>query len=190
MDENPNEKVFIPLEPEIYSSNSWPKESMYIHQSGKPSFALLSALRLWATQPYKRRSLAHLAYSGWQLSAENEIFVVRWISNSCNVLLKSLTTSFGEDCSLLNAIGKMQGLHNPLELRTYMAFSTGEIQAFLEVNDLQNKEGGAELPSPRKIKRSIERWKLAVQWRLSYKKVLVNCISYCAETIDLLTCQK
>lgn len=71
-----------------------------------------------------------------------------------------------------------------------MAFSTGEIQAFLEVNDLQNKEGGAELPSPRKIKRSIERWKLAVQWRLSYKKVLVNCISYCAETIDLLTCQK
>ncbi|XP_024928512.3 protein SET DOMAIN GROUP 40 isoform X2 [Ziziphus jujuba] len=188
--ENPNDKVFIPLEPEIYSSNSWPKESMFIHQSGKPSFALLSALRLWATQPSQRRSVAHLAYSGCQLSVENEILVMRWISNKCNVLLKSLPTSFEEDSLLLDSIGKVQGLHNSLELRTYLASFTGEISAFVEVNGLRNVEDDSALPLSRKIKRSMERWRLAVQWRLNYKKILVNCISYCAESIDSFNCQK
>ena len=46
---------------------------MYIHQDGKPSFALLSALRLWATPLNQRKSVGYLAYSGSQLSIENEI---------------------------------------------------------------------------------------------------------------------
>lgn len=163
---------------------------MYIHQSGKPSFALLSALRLWATRPNQRRSVAHLAYSGCRLSAENEIIVMRWISDKCNVVLKSLPTSFGEDCLILDAIGKMQGLHDPLELRNLLASSSGQLRSFVEINGLQNGEGVAKLQLSWKVKQSMERWRLGVQWRLNYKKILVNCIAHCAEITDSLTCQK
>lgn len=188
--ENPNEKVFIPLEPEIYSSNSWSKESMYIHQGGRPSFALLSALRLWSTRPNQRRSVAHLVYSGCQLSAENEIFIMGWISDKCNVVLKSLPTSLDEDCLLLDAIGKMQGHHDPLELRNFWASSTGELRDFVQANGLQDGDGGAKLPLSWKVKRSMERWRLAVEWRVNYKRILVNCITYCAEIIDSFTCHE
>ena len=34
----PTIKFLFPLEPEIFSSSSWPKESLYIHQNGRPSF--------------------------------------------------------------------------------------------------------------------------------------------------------
>ncbi|KAG2284791.1 hypothetical protein Bca52824_056011 [Brassica carinata] len=47
---NSNDKVFIPLEISLYAlASSWPKDSLYIHQDGKPSFALVSMLRLWHT---------------------------------------------------------------------------------------------------------------------------------------------
>ncbi|KAL0396171.1 UNVERIFIED_CONTAM: protein SET DOMAIN GROUP 40 [Sesamum calycinum] len=49
LQENPNDKAFISLEPEMHSLCSWPKESIYISEDGKPSFALLSTVRLWAT---------------------------------------------------------------------------------------------------------------------------------------------
>ncbi|CBI27360.3 unnamed protein product, partial [Vitis vinifera] len=135
LDENPNDKAFIPLEPEVYASSSWPKDSLYIHQNGKPSFALLSALRLWATPASQRRSVGHLVYSGTQLSSENEIFVMEWIAKSCHVVLENLPTSVEEDSLLL----------------------------------------------------SMERWKLAVQWRLRHKRILVDCISRCTEIISSLS---
>lgn len=189
LNDNPNEKVFIPLQPEICSSNTWPMESMYIHRSGKPSFALLSTLRIWATPPNQRRSTAHLAYSGSQLSAENEIVVMRWISKNCNSILKSFPTSFEEDRLLLNAIDKMQDSCNPLELRNVSASSAVQIRAFLEANGLQDGEGVAELLSSRKTKRALDRWRLAIQWRVRYKEILISCISFCSEVIDSLTFQ-
>ncbi|KAF2314763.1 hypothetical protein GH714_033482 [Hevea brasiliensis] len=157
--ENPNDKVFIPLEPSMYSSNSWPKESMYIHQDGKPSFALLSALRLWAIPQGQRRSMGHLAYSGSQLSVENEISVLKWISQNCHELGEMLCRSESEAC------------------------------AFLEASSLQKKENGAELLLCSKTKRSAERWKLAVDWRLRYKKILTDCISHCTEIINSFSSQ-
>ncbi|XP_024027484.1 protein SET DOMAIN GROUP 40 [Morus notabilis] len=189
LNDNSNEKVFIPLQPEICSSNTWPKDSMFIHQSGKPSFALLSALRIWATPRNQRRPASHLAYSGSQLSAENEILVMRWISKNCNCILKSLPTSFEEDRFLLSAIDKMQDSCSPLELRNTVASSTAHIHAFLEANGLQDGEDVAELLSSRKTKREMDRWRLAIQWRVRYKEILINCISHCSRVIDSFTPQ-
>lgn len=189
LNENPGEKVFTPLEAEMCSSNSWPKESMYIQQSGKPSFALLSALRFWATWPNQRRSVAHLVYSGSQLSAENEILIMRWIVKNCNFVLKSLPTSFEEDSWLLSAIEKLLDSSTSLELRNVFVSSSSQIRAFLEANGLESGEGGADLLSSGKITRAMGRWRLAIQWRLSYKETLINCVSYCSKVIESLNSQ-
>lgn len=183
--ENPNDKVFIPLETEIYSSCSWAKESLYIHQNGKPSFSLLSALRLWTTQPSKRRSLGHLAYSGSPLSADSEIHVMKWMAKKCNVVLKNLPTSIEEDSLLLSSINEIQDHHTLVELEKAISCSGGEIRSFLEA---QNVASGNNLLISSKARRSMDRMKLAVQWRARYKKVLLDCISYCTETIDSLSC--
>lgn len=185
LNKNSNDKVFVPLEPEIYSSSSWPKESLYIHQNGRPSFSLLSALRLWATPSNKRRSVGHLAYSGSQLSADNESHVMKWISKKCNAILKNLPTSIEEDSLLLSSFDEIQDLHTILELGKVLSASR-EIWAFLEANNLQKVESDSNLLLSRKIRRSIDRWKLAIQWRLVYKKILLDCISYCTEIIDSL----
>ncbi|KAF7135514.1 hypothetical protein RHSIM_Rhsim08G0021900 [Rhododendron simsii] len=108
LDENPNDKAFIPLEPEVYSSCSWPKDSLYIHQNGKPSFALLSALRLWLTPRNQRRSVGHLIYSGSQLSAENEKIVMGWMVKSCKAVLMNFATSIEDDKLLIRKIDRME----------------------------------------------------------------------------------
>ncbi|GMY12779.1 protein SET DOMAIN GROUP 40 [Fagus crenata] len=187
LNENPNDKVFIPLEPEIYSSSSWPKELLYIHQNGKPSFSLLSALRLWATPPNKRRSVGHLAYSGSQLSVDNEILVMKWTTKKCNAILTNLPTSIEDDSSLLTSINEIQDFHTLLELGKVLSSSRDEIWAFIKANNLQNVESGNNLLLSRKARWSMDRWKLAVQWRLRYKKILLDCISYCSEIVDSLS---
>ncbi|KAF5457567.1 hypothetical protein F2P56_021660 [Juglans regia] len=188
LNENPNDKVFIPLEPEIYSSCSWPKELLYIHHNGKPSFSLLSALRLWTTPPSKRRSLGQLAYSGSPLSTDNEIHVMKWIANKCNVVLKNLPTSIEDDSFVLSSINEIQDLHTLVELEKAISASRGEIRSFLEANKLQNVASGNNLLLSSKARRSMDRLKLAVQWRARYKKILLECISNCTETVDSLTC--
>ncbi|KAH8511460.1 hypothetical protein H0E87_008870 [Populus deltoides] len=187
LNENPNDKVFIPLEPSMYSFISWPKVSMYIHQDGKPSFALLSALRLWATPPNQRRSTSHLVYSGSRLSVYNEISVLKWISKNCAMILSNLPTVIEEDSLLLSTINKIENFDKPTELRKLL--SSGEARAFLEASDLQKGKNGSELMFSDKTKRVIERWKLAVQWRISYKKTLIDCISCCTVTINSLSSQ-
>ncbi|EEF29592.1 protein SET DOMAIN GROUP 40 [Ricinus communis] len=188
LNENPNDKVFIPLELSMQSSNTWPKESMYIHQDGKPSFSLLCALRLWATPSNRRRSMGHLAYSGSQLSVENEVSILKWISRKCHAVLKKLPTTVEEDSLLLSAIDKIQNCHSPLELGKMLHGFEGQASAFVEAHNLLNIKIGTESTMLcGKAKRSMERWKLAVKWRLSYKKTLIDCISYCTEVIDSLS---
>ncbi|KAJ6368042.1 hypothetical protein OIU78_000589 [Salix suchowensis] len=189
LNENPNDKVFIPLEPSMYSFISWPKVSMYIHQDGRPSFALLSALRLWATPPYQRRSISHLAYSGSQLSVDNEISVLKWISKNCTMILSNMLTVIEEDSFLLSTIVKIKNSHNPTELRKLLCASGGEARAFIESSDPQKGKSGSELMFSGKTKRVIDRWELAVQWRIRYKKILIDCISYCTLTINSLSSQ-
>lgn len=184
LDENPNDKVFIPLEPEVYASSSWLKDSMYIHQNGKPSFALLSALRLWATPRSLRRSVGHLVYSGTQLSAENEIFVMGWIAKSCHAVLENLPTTVEADSLLLSSIDKIQDPNIPVEA---VRSSGTEFSSFLEANDLKIGDSGGGLILSEKARRSMERWKLAVQWRLRYKRILVDCVFHCNEIISCLS---
>ena len=186
LDENPNDKAFIPLEPEVYACSSLPKDSLYIHQNGKLSFALLSALRLWATPPSQRRSVGHLVYSGTQVSAENEIFVMEWIAKSCCAVLGNLPTSVEEDSLLLCAIAKMQDPNVPMEAGNALSSCGVEFSAFLEAHDLKIEDRNAGLILSEKARRWMERWRLAVQWRLRHKRTLVDCISHCNEIISSL----
>ncbi|TKY56651.1 SET DOMAIN GROUP 40 protein [Spatholobus suberectus] len=183
LQENPNDKVFIPLDPAVYSSTSWSKESLYIHHNGKPSFALLAALRLWATPQNKRRSFGHLVYSGSQISSDNEIFIMKWLSKTCDAVLKNLPTSIEEDTLLLNAMDNSQDFSTFMEITRLMS-SRDEIFTFLEARNMKDKHSFTDVILTRKARRSMDRWKLAVQWRLRYKKVLFDCISYCNEILD------
>ncbi|XP_054819976.1 protein SET DOMAIN GROUP 40 isoform X2 [Prosopis cineraria] len=185
LQENPNDKIFIPLESAVYSSSSWPKESLYVGHDGKPSFALLSALRLWATPKNKRKSVGHLVYSGSQLSVDNEIVVMKWLSKTCDSALKSLPTLTDEDAILLNAMDNIQDFCGFMEI-TKMLSSRDEICAFLEANNVQDGHGLTDMLVSRKARRSMAKWKLAVLWRLKYKKALGNCISYCNEILESL----
>ncbi|CAL5371485.1 unnamed protein product [Camellia sinensis] len=178
LDKNPNDKAFIPLEPEIYSSCSWPKDSLYIHPNGKPSFALFSALRLWLTPPSQRRSVGHLVYSGSQLSAKNEIIVMGWIVKNCKVILKKFVTSIEEDKLLLCTIDKVQDFCTPAELERLLSTFEGEARVFAETKGLINGETSVNLLQSRQMQRYMDRWKLTVQWRLMYKKTLADCIAY------------
>lgn len=184
LDWNPNEKMFMPLELDIFACHSWPADSLYIHQGGWPSFSLLSALRLWATSPNQRKSVGHLAFSGSQLSPENEKTVMKWIISRCNAILESLPSTIEDDRSLLCTIDQAQqleALEKPSNLPSAAAMEFAE---FIESMGLGNGRKNGMLPLSTKVKRAMGRWRLAVQWRLSYKKTLFDCISFCLRTID------
>ncbi|OWM64367.1 hypothetical protein CDL15_Pgr020333 [Punica granatum] len=185
LNENPNDKVYIPLETSIYSSSSFPKELMYIHQNGKPSFALLCTLRLWATPPNERRSIGHLAYAGAQLSAKNEMSVMGLILEKSNAILRKLPTSIEEDNHILCGIDKIHDFHTLMEVHKLLSELGGDSCAFLESTGLRESLANNQF-LPCKIRRSWYRWKLAVQWRVRYKKTLLDCISYCTRTIYFL----
>lgn len=179
LQENPNDKAFISLENEMYSLCSWPKDSLYITQDGKPSFALLSTLRLWATPVSKRRSVKHIAYSGQLISVENEAAVMEWTAKRCEVVLSSYPTSIDEDTQLLLVIDKIQECNG--EAESSCQALRDEIHAFLEKNSITS----GELPA--KTTRSISRWRLAVEWRYRFKRILSDCISHCTKTLDNLS---
>ncbi|MCL7050177.1 hypothetical protein MKW94_016709 [Papaver nudicaule] len=186
---NTNEKVFIQMEQKVNIS-SWPKDSIYIQHDGKPSFALLSALRLCVIPPNHRKSVGHLAYSGKQLSAENEISVMKWLRKKCEVLLAKLPSSIETDGLLLTFIEKMQNRPSICEVKKMITTCEVEIEIFFESTNSETLGEVCELGLSNKARRSIERWKLAVQWRLRYKQILSQCFSFCGETIYFLSAQQ
>ncbi|TYH37692.1 hypothetical protein ES332_D12G057900v1 [Gossypium tomentosum] len=190
LEDNPNEKVFIPLDLDIHSLSCWPKESLYIHQNGRPSFALMCALHLWATPPRQRKSIGHLAYSGCPISKGNEIYVMKWIGKKCDALLKEMPTSVEEDKSLVHLIDKMVEYENLREwVKEASAVFGGEFGDNNILKAAYGVEGDNELTSLVRTKMLIDRWKLAVQWRLMYKTVVARCISYCTDIINSLSTQ-
>ncbi|KAL2942847.1 Protein SET DOMAIN GROUP 40 [Bienertia sinuspersici] len=179
LDENPNDKVYIPLEHDIFTCHSWPTDSMYIQHNGKPSFSLLSALRLWAAPPKQRKSIGYHALCGSQLSPENDLIVLKWLSSSCRAILNNLPSTIEDDKLLLTAIDEAQQLQSD-DMPSYLpCVAAIEFCSFLESIALLSK-----------VKKSLDKWKLAVQWRLRYKKTLSNCISYCSQTIEILSSEK
>lgn len=186
---NPNDKVFIPLEPEMYSIGSYPKESLYISQDGKSSFALLSTIRLWATPVSKRKSIGQAAHSGNRISPENEVAVMEWLAMKCRVLLSSYSTSVEEDALLLRIIDKLQD-YNPVSSFEHGELSSplsSEVGAFLKHNSVVNGIACSRIDISAKTRRSIDRWKLAVGWRYGYKTILRDCISRCKKIPDSLS---
>lgn len=186
---NPNEKVFIQMEQNI-NFNSWPKDSIYIQHDGKPSFALLSALCLWVTPPKDRKSVGHLAYSGKQLSAENEVSIMKWLRKKCEALLEKLPSSIETDGLLLTSIEKMQNHTSIQEVKKMISACEVEIGNFFESTNSQTFDEVGKFHLSSKARRSIERWKLAVQWRLRYKQIVFRCFSFCSEVIYFLSAQQ
>ncbi|KAF2325705.1 hypothetical protein GH714_033360 [Hevea brasiliensis] len=88
----------------------------------------------------QRRSMGHLAYSGSQLSVENEISVLKWISQNCHVILNNLPTTVEGDSMLLCTIDKILNFRNPMELGEMLCRSESEACAFLEASSLQKKK--------------------------------------------------
>lgn len=184
--ENPNEKAFIPLGPDMYSLCSWENESLYIHPDGKPSFALLSTLRFWAVPKTSHRSVVHLVYSGNRLSTENEVVAMRWLANKCRTTLDILRTTAEEDSNLLAILNEFQDVHKLMEIKEMPPPLASELCAFIESKNMVS-EGNFALSSV--ARRSIERWKLAILWRYLYKKILCNCIIHCTEVISHIVSQ-
>ncbi|XP_012841547.1 PREDICTED: protein SET DOMAIN GROUP 40 [Erythranthe guttata] len=161
LQENPNDKAFIPLESEMYSLCSWPRDSLYISKNGKPSFALISTVRLWATPERNRRSVKHIAFSGQLISNENEVAAMEWIANKCRDLLTGFPSSIEEDALVLCMIDEIENCSGDRELA---------IRTLLERN------------SVKATRSDICRLKLAVEWRHRYKNILSDCILYCSCT--------
>lgn len=189
LEENSNDKVFIPLENSLFSlASSWPKDSLYIHQDGNPSFALISTLRLWLIpQSQRDKSVMRLVYAGSQISVKNEILVMKWMSEKCGSVLRDLPTSVTEDTVLLHNIDKLQDPELRLEQKETEAFGS-EVRAFLDANCLWDVTvlSGKPIEFSRKTSRMLSKWRLSVQWRLSYKRTLADCISYCNEKMNNL----
>ncbi|GAB2277686.1 hypothetical protein Dimus_039241 [Dionaea muscipula] len=199
LDQNPNDKVFIPLPlgaDIIMSSGKWSVDSLYIDHNGRASFALLCALRLWATPANQRRGVGRYVFSGSQLSPQNEIAAMQWIASKCKTMLQSLPSRVEDDLQLLEAI-EFDDAHVLWSLaeeagKDLPSAVATELNDFLCSNSVQHQHGGDNSRSDGKkvyedAKRSRDKWKLAVQWRLGYKRVLVDCISFCSQTIQTLS---
>ncbi|KAD0812907.1 hypothetical protein R6Q59_007983 [Mikania micrantha] len=182
---NPNDKAYVPLPSDLYSLCSWPFDSLYIQQNGKPSFALLAVMRLWATPTHLQKSVRHIAYSGSMISNENEIIVMEWLSKKCCLVLKNLSTTIEEDKLLLSVLD--EGFESVIEVKNELLGLMGECYIFLKANGLLKDEISDDMPLPRKTIRSINKWKLAIWWRLKFKMMLHDCISYCTRVTNLLS---
>ncbi|KAJ8511264.1 hypothetical protein OPV22_001698 [Ensete ventricosum] len=185
--ENPNDKAFIELKAEVCTSSSWPRDSLYIQHDGVPSFALLCALRLWATPMNLRRTVGNRIYSGSMVSVENEVLIMKWLAKHCTDILARLKTTIGEDGMLWSTIDKMID-HPSCLSSTVVLPRTSELREFFEAHGL-TVEAGDYNGMPVKAGRSLERWKYAIQWRLAYKKMLQGCVFYCENLICCLSPQ-
>ncbi|RZR90123.1 hypothetical protein BHM03_00017961 [Ensete ventricosum] len=177
--QNPNDKAFIELKAEVCTSSSWPRDSLYIQHDGVPSFALLCALRLWATPMNLRRTVGNRIYSGSMVSVENEVLIMKWLAKHCTDILARLKTTIGEDGMLWSTIDKM--IDHPSCLSSTVVLSRmSELREFFEAHGL-TVEAGDYNGMPVKARRSLERWKYAIQWRLAYKKMLQVGSTRCRE---------
>ncbi|XP_020575094.1 protein SET DOMAIN GROUP 40 isoform X2 [Phalaenopsis equestris] len=175
---NPNDKAFLHLDIDSNISDAWSKDLLYIQPDGKPSFALLCSLRLDSTPRNLRRALGHRAFAGFFLSNENEALAMTKLVNHCCVVLDELPTKIEDDASLLSIINEVVDFGACFD-RLESAFSHEEFAGFIEANGLQR-----ESLLTAKALRSLERWRLAVHWRLFYKTILSNCLSYCRKVMS------
>ncbi|KQK16331.1 protein SET DOMAIN GROUP 40 isoform X1 [Brachypodium distachyon] len=185
--ENPNEKTYIQLDLDLYSVGTWPTDSLYIHPSGNPSFALLCLLRLWMTPANHRKAFSHQIYSGSMLSVENELEIMKWLGSKCVETLQKLPTTVESDESLLSFLQKLQNSTN-WRVDVDQSSLGEEFGVFLRFHGLDLNYTESHLPV--RLLRSLERWELAVRWRCTYKRTLVKCIFHCKRLIHELSLQQ
>ncbi|KAK1680579.1 hypothetical protein QYE76_041427 [Lolium multiflorum] len=184
LDENPNEKIYIELDPELCTIGTWPKDSIYIHPNGHPSFALLCALRLWTTPANRRKAFSHQIYSGSMLSVENELEIMKWLGNKCVEALQQLPTTAEFDGSLIHFLHNLPNSTNWSVDVDQSSFGE-EFAVFLRFHGVNLDYTLNQLTV--RLLRSLERWELAVRWRRSYKRALTRCILYCKRLIHELS---
>ncbi|VAH36546.1 unnamed protein product [Triticum turgidum subsp. durum] len=186
LDENPNEKTYIQLDSELCTMGTWPKDSLYIHPNGHPSFALLCALRLGATPTNRQKSFSHKIYSGSMLSVENELEVMKRLGSKCVETLQQLPTTAELDGRLVHFLRNLQNSTNWRVDVEQSSFGQ-EFAAFLRFHSVDLDCTHNQLLV--RLLRSLERWELAVRWRCSYKIALTKCVLYCKRLINELSLQ-
>jgi hypothetical protein len=98
-----------------------------------------------------------------------------------------MPSSIEDDTLLVNALDSTisQDFITFTKIAKLMS-SRDEVYTFLEAHNITDALSFSEMILSKKVRSSMERWKLAVLWRLRYKKVLVDCISYCNRVLDSL----
>jgi Rubisco LSMT substrate-binding len=132
----------------------------------------------------------HLVLSGSQISVQNELHVLNWLAKRCYDILQDLPTTIKDDKILVSGIDKFQK-------GTCMDFSDfgpalQELKNFCEDHNLEFEDSKTFVldEMPIRVRKSLERWRLAVEWRLGYKNMLFKCFCCCKEKIDELSSRK
>lgn len=207
---NPNDKVHIDL-PGVDDLNPGasracqeavsPKD-LYIDHEGKPSFSLLSNLRLRAAPASLLKTRRHVALAGQQISPESDKVLFQWLKTKCQTVLTSCSTSFQADELLLKIIVAHPSM---VEIRKFLAgckedttstsisidiFSnapehlqrviTNEVESFIA--SVFHSDTSSTPSSQEDLR--LERWRLAIEWRLGFKKIVMSCISRCSRVVN------
>ncbi|KAL5197144.1 hypothetical protein ABZP36_000656 [Zizania latifolia] len=186
--ENPNEKIYIPLDLDLCTIGTWPRDSLYILPNGHPSFALLCALRLWTTPTNHRKTFGHQIYSGSLLSIENELEIMKWLVKKCEETLQQLPTTIEFDEKLLIFLCKLRN-STSCRIDVDQSIFQQEFAVFLRFHGFK-LDCSIHSKLPVRLLRSLERWELAVQWRCIYKRTLTKCTAYCKSLVRELSLQQ
>lgn len=203
---NPNDKVQIHL-PSVEELNpgaayggfqeTVPRKSLYIDYEGKPSFSLLSNLRLRAAPASLLKVRRHLALEGQQISPESDRIVFQWLKAKCQRMLSNCATSFHADELLLEilithpSMVEVQKLladyKNSSSISSHVLLNAPEHLQVVIIEEVErfiaSVASASGTPSWQEDLR-LERWRLAVEWRLSYKKIVLSCISRCSRVLQ------
>ncbi|KAG0553355.1 hypothetical protein M758_12G005100 [Ceratodon purpureus] len=203
---NPNDKIHIDL-PSVDELNPGasrgcqeavsPKD-LYIDHEGKPSFSLLSNLRLRAAPASLLKTRRHLALAGQQISPESDKVLFQWLKTKCQTILRSCSTSLQADELLLKIIDAHPAMVQIQKflavckddtaspsIRSDLLFNasehlhaviTHEVEGFIASVSHSDASSTSSLQEDLRL----ERWRLAVEWRLGFKKVVMRCISRCS----------
>lgn len=213
MGQNPNDVVHLSLpDPSEFGSRSdhLPLNSsgpVYIEVKGTPSFSLLAGLRLRAIPPALRKAKGHLALAGQQISRESDVLVFQWLLRKCESLLTCLPTSLDDDRALVELVGSVHDLRGLATLHKSLYDGTDsrawsvsvsrliqrhdnlrQTRILAELENLLRSSGGQPnnvetLEETRKDDSQLDRWRLALEWRIGYKLILQRCCAFCRKKI-------
>lgn len=108
---------------------------------------------------------------------------MKWLAKHCTCILGRLNTTVGEDNRLLNKIDRIIDQYFCLR-STETLCQDNEIKGFFQAHGIKEEE--YDHVQLLKARRYLERWKLAIEWRVAYKKTLQSCVFYCENIVCCL----